>query len=115
MDEWKLKWHGKRIWGLSFLQTCGDIILSLRYGHTEVRSEAVYPHKCPTNIFWACTSLNNGDGQIFDVFYQIRSETPASDCQTIIFGIPPQAAKVSNLQANALAFASLPARGLILF
>ena len=66
-------------------------------------------------MFWSCTSLNNYWRQLFDVFSKICGQTIAPDYHTAIFGIPPPGCKVSNLQTNALAFASLLAHRLILF
>ena len=67
------------------------------------------------HMFWSCSSLNDYWRQIFDVFSKICGQTIAPDYHTAIFGVPPPGCKVSNLQANALAFASLLARRLILF
>ena len=66
-------------------------------------------------MIWSCTSLNDYWRQIFDVFSKICSQTIALDYHTAIFGVPPPSGKVSNLQANALAFAFLLAHRLILF
>lgn len=67
------------------------------------------------HIFWSCISLNDYWRQIFDVFSKICGQTITPDYHAAIFGVPPPGRKVSNLQANVLAFASLLARRLILF
>lgn len=67
------------------------------------------------HMLWSCTSLNDYWTQIFDVFSKICGQTIAPDYHTAIFGVSPPGCKVSNLQTNVLAFASLLARILILF
>ena len=67
------------------------------------------------HMFWTCTSLNDYWRQIFYVFSKICGQAITPDYHMAIFGVPPRGCKVSKLQANALAFASLLARRLILF
>lgn len=73
-------------------------------------------NNCPASVghmFWLCPSLNEYWRQILEVFSYICGQTVDPNFHTAIFGIPPPNCKLTNLQENALAFASLLARRLI--
>ena len=66
------------------------------------------------HMFWTCPSLNNYWKQIFDVFSQICRKEITPSFHSAIFGILPPDCAATSPQTNALAFASLLARRLIL-
>ena len=131
-DKTKMAWEkdlgvelSEDMWQYS-LERIHTLSLCIRHGliqfkvlhrlhYSRDKLSKLYPTADGIDMFWSCPSLNDYWRQIFDVFPKICGQTITPDYHTAIFGVPPPGCKVSNLQTNALAFASLLTRRLILF
>lgn len=97
-----------------------------RLHYSNDRLSKLYPDVAPNcprcdyspvslgHMFWSCPSLYGFWASIFQSLSAISGETLRPDSLIAIFGVPREELRLSPLHKNAIAFASLHARRLIL-